>query len=417
MVPAPKPETPESLPPEQVPEDPTPPEQPPEQTTPPAPEPWSYQLGGPQDDTGWDVAVDGAGHVLWVWASTLREDEDRDPVEGQQRVLTLSRYTAEGEPEWTREFPRARISEPRVGASGDGAVYLMGNAFLYPVDLGLGAAEDGFLVRFSSAGEPEWQRRVGQKVHGLTVGAAGEVLVSGEEWTEDAHVPLLTVYEADGRVRWTRTLDGAAEGSEFRAVALTPQGRMVLTGTIEGVLELDDQRFGTEGTRSLAVIAFEPDGTLAWGHVLSGVDGRVTDITARADGSVAAAGESQGAMSWDGTTLPDGGPFLLTMDAQGSGWLRRPGCDALGLVPSLSVGGSGQVMVACGSRLTSFASDGTLQGERVLNPESCEGGACTLTSTAMTAGAGGSWLVTGYQRDGVTTHDWNQEAFLRLLVP
>ena len=84
--------------------------------TPPAPEPWAHQRGGPQDDTGMGVAVDGEGHVSWVWTSTPREDQDRDPVEGQRRALTLSRYTRTGEHEWTREFPRVRISEPRVGA-------------------------------------------------------------------------------------------------------------------------------------------------------------------------------------------------------------------------------------------------------------------------------------------------------------
>lgn len=408
------PSTPEPLPSEPAPS----PGQPPEQPVATAPQPWSHLRGGPQDDTGRGVAVDGAGHVAWVWLSTPREDADRQPVEGQQSALTLSRYTAAGVHEWTREFPRNRISEPRVGASADGAVYLGGNAFLYPVDFGLGEADDGFLVRFSSAGEPEWQRRVGQKIHGLSVGASGEVLVSGEEWTSESHVPLLTRYAADGSVRWTQQLAGAGEGTELGAVALTPTGRAVVTGTLDGELALSDQRFGTEWTRSLTVFVFEPDGSLAWGQVLSGVEGRITGVAVRADGSVVVAGEAQGALSWGGTTLPEGGAFLLTMDAQGhEGWLSQPGCDALGFVPSLAVGASSEVVAACGSTLSFYAPDGTSQGERTLQPEPCESGACTLTSTSVAVGAGGALAVTGHQRDGVTTEDWNQDAFLRLVAP
>jgi hypothetical protein len=364
------------------------------------------------------VAVDGEGHVAWVWTSTPREDADREPVEGQQRALTLSRYTVAGAQEWAREFPRVHISEPRVGASSDGAVYLSGNAFLFPADFGLGDADDGFLVRFSSNGEPAWQRRVGQKVHGLAVGASGDVLVSGEEWTEEAHVPLLTRYAADGSVLWTRQLSGAGEGTELGAVALTDSGRAVVTGTLDGVLVLNDQRFGTEGAPSLAVFVFEPDGRLAWGQVLNGVEGRITGISVRADGSVVVAGESQGAMSWGGATLPEGGAFLLTLDAQGhEGWLRRPGCDALGFVPSLAVAPEGEVVTACGSTLSLYTPDGASRGERTLQPEACEHDACTLTSMALAPVAGGGLVVTGHQRDGVTTHAWNQDAFLRFVVP
>ncbi|WP_224244656.1 hypothetical protein [Hyalangium gracile] len=414
---SPAPELPEPTPPKQAPEPSPPPRDSPERPTPPSVEPWGHQLGGPQDDRGTGVAVDAEGHVSWVWSSTPREDGERQPVEGQRRALMLSRYTGAGEHEWTREFPRVRVSEPRVGASGDGAVYLGGNAFLHAVDFGLGAAEDGFLVRFSSAGQPEWQRRVGQKLHGLAVGARGEVLVSGQEWMEGRYEPLLTLHASDGAVRWTRRFQEAEEGTGLERVALEPSGRAVLAGTLVGVLRVDDQRLGTEGTRSLAVLVFEPDGSLAWGQVLTGVDSRVTDVAARADGSVVLAGESQGAMSWGGTTLADGGPFLLAMDAQGRGWLRKPGCEALGFVPVLAVGGLGEVEAACGSTLSSFAPEGTPRGERQLQPESCESGACTLDVTAMTAGARGGWLVTGHQRDGVTTETWNQDAFLRLIAP
>jgi hypothetical protein len=384
----------------------------------PPPQPWSYRLGGPQDDVGTGIAVDEEGRVSWVWASTLREDGDRAPVDGQRLGLTLSRYTAAGVHAWTRQFPRSRVAEPRVAASGDGAVYLSGNAFLHAVELGLGAAEDGFLVRFSAEGEPVWQRRVGQKVYGLAADAEGNVLASGEEWTAKAHVQLLTRYTADGSVAWTRKLEGAGDETEVGAVALGPSGSAVLTGTLSGELELDDWRLGAAGVRSLFIFVFEPEGTLGQARVLTGVDGRVTAVETRKDGSVVVAGESQGALSWGGTTLPDGGPFLLTAGADGQeGWLRRPACDALGLVPSLAVESTGAVVTACGSMLSFYAPDGTPRGERSLPPESCGDDPCTLMSKAVVPVSGGGLLITGHQRDGVATEAWDQDAFLRLVVP
>lgn len=382
----------------------------------PEPQGWFRRVGGPQDDIGTSVAVDGEGEVAWAWVSTPRVDEDREPVEGEKLAISVGRYTAAGEPRWTREFPRNRVEGLRVGASGDGAVYLGGNAFLYSVDFGLGEAQDGFLVRFSPAGEPTWQQRVGQKVRGLAVDAAGGVLASGEEWTAEAHVPLLTRYAADGTERWTRWLEGAGEGTVPGPVALLPSEQAVLTATLSGALELDGQGFGTEGARSLAVFVFDAQGNLTWGQALEGVEGRITDVKAGLGGSVVVVGEAQGAVSWGGTTLPDGGPFVLTMEAQGGGWLRRLGCEGTPSTPSLAVTGTGEVVAACGSRLSLYTPEGTPRGERTLRPESCTEGACTLSSAAVAATEGGL-VVTGQQRHGVTTDGWNQDAFLRFVVP
>src|SRR5690349_5385429 len=48
----------------------------PEAGEPPRVQPWFHRLGGPQDDTGTGLAVDGRGDIAMVWLSTPREDED-----------------------------------------------------------------------------------------------------------------------------------------------------------------------------------------------------------------------------------------------------------------------------------------------------------------------------------------------------
>ncbi len=153
------------------------------------------------------------GHFRVVWLSSPRMDEDREPVPGERRALTLARYAPDGRVRWTREFSGMRVASPRVAASPSGSVFLTGNAFLYPLDFGLGAANDGFLVKFSGDGQPLWQRRVGQKVYGLAADGEGGVLVAAEEWTPEGHLPVLAHHDAEGVHRWTRQLDAVAEGT------------------------------------------------------------------------------------------------------------------------------------------------------------------------------------------------------------
>jgi hypothetical protein len=202
------------------------------------------------------VAVGQGGDVVLVASSTPRSDEDREPVEGEKLALTLARYSPEGAVRWSREFVRDRLSGTRVAASGDGAVFLSGNAFLYPADFGLGEAQDGFLVRVSPDGEPQWQRRVGQKVHAVAADAAGGVLAAGEEWAGEVKDPVLTRYGADGAVRWTRRFEGTGEGTVLGSVALAPSGMVVLAGQLADTLEVDGRTFGTRGVRGFVVLAF-----------------------------------------------------------------------------------------------------------------------------------------------------------------
>ncbi|MFY0581599.1 hypothetical protein ACN28S_51625 [Cystobacter fuscus] len=240
--------------------------------------PWFHRVGGPQDDLGTGLAVDGSGHVSLVWLSTPRQDADRAPVEGEQLALSLARYDSEGQRLWTREFPRNRVDAPRVVASPGGDLFLSGNAFLYDIDFGLGAASDGFLVKFSPEGEPLWQRRAGQKVYATVADASGGVFVAAEEWTPDGLLPVLAHHDAQGAFVWTRQLDVVQRGTELRAAARRSSGQWLLAGRLEGVLTVDGQRFGAPGEPSLLLLAFGGDGRLSWGKAWQGVDAHVSGL-------------------------------------------------------------------------------------------------------------------------------------------
>jgi hypothetical protein len=385
----------------------------------PAASPWSLTQGGPQDDTGVGLAVGQGGDVLWVTSGTPRSDEDREQVDGERLVVTLSRHSEDGTREWAKEFERNRLSDLRVaGSTGvDGAVFLSGNAFLYSADFGLGEAQDGFLVKFSQAGTPVWQQRVGQKVYALAADAAGGALALGEEWTTQAHTPRLVRYAADGQVRWTQEFPGAREGTLLSAVAQSATGTSVVAGRLVGPVTVDGRTFDADGVGGFVVLAFDANGALTWGREVPGVNGRVGSVSLGADGTVAVAGEAVGLLVWGDTALDEGGPFVLTANADGTErWVKQPTCGAPSVGTVAAVESTGPVAVACGDRLTRYAADGALLGTSTLAPESCESGTCSLATTALVATPDAGLVVSGWERDGAGD-TWNQDAFLRNVTP
>ncbi|WNG40414.1 hypothetical protein F0U61_47080 [Archangium violaceum] len=381
---------------------------------------WFHRFGGPQDDSGTGLAVDGLGNISVVWLSTPREDDDRESVPGQRRGLSVAQYSPDGTERWVRDFSRMRVASPNVAASPSGDLFLSGNAFLYPLDFGLGAATDGFVVKFSGEGQPLWQRRAGQKVYGMAADGEGGVLVVAEEWTPEGHVPVLAHYDAQGAFVWTRQLDLVAEGTELHAVALAPSSRTLLAGRLVGTLTVDGRAFGAEGGQGLVLLAFEKDGSLAWGRDWRGVDGHVTGLKLNPDGGAVLVGGFRDTLPWGDTRLSGPGAFVVAADPDGAErWAHPLDCGAASAPPVVAVDDVGQVVALCGGTLSAYAPEGTQRDQRLLSPGECPEGDCPVMGTALGIVPGQGVTLAGYQRHGGAGagNAWDQEAFLRLLTP
>jgi hypothetical protein len=379
---------------------------------------WFHRLGGPQDDLGAQLVVDGRADVSLVWLSSLREDAERESVEGQRRALTLAKYGADGAPRWAHEYLRVHVESPRLGASAGGELFLSGNASLHAVDFGLGAASDGFLVKFSEDGRPLWQQRVGQKVHALAVAGDGRVLLSAEEWTPEGTLPLVALHDAAGAYLWSRQLDVADPGTQLHAVALAPSGQALLAGRLAGQLTVDGQSFGEPGRPGLVLLAFDVEGRLAWGRELRGGEGRITGLMVGPEGSAVLVGEREDSLAWAGTTLSGAGAFVLGVGPDGDArWLQPLECGAWPSPPTVALEREGSVVAACGSVLSGYAPEGTQHAQRTLSAGSCPEDNCPVSSTSLAALPGQGLVLTGSQRHGGPGAAWDQEAFLRLLPP
>ncbi|RKG71993.1 hypothetical protein D7V88_38845, partial [Corallococcus terminator] len=165
------------------------------------------------------------------------------------------------------------------------------------------------------------------------------------------------------------------------------------------------------------VLAFDANGALAWGREVPGVNGRVGSVSVGANGTVAVAGEAVGLLVWNGATLDEGGPFVLTATADGQEqWAKQPTCGSASVGTVAAVESTGPVAVACGNTLTRYAADGALLGTNMLAPEACGSGTCSLATTTLVALPDAGLVVSGWQRDGAGAA-WNQDAFLRLVTP
>jgi hypothetical protein len=140
---------------------------------------------------------------------------------------------------------------------------------------------------------------------------------------QDAFVTRLG---ADGRPAWTRVI-GAAGADDASALAVAPDGTIVVAGTFEGTVDFDPTagvEARTARSSDLFVWKLRADGTLAWVRTLSGgPDGRATAADALAvgaDGTIVVVGLGLTVTDAGGATppTPTNNMFALALDATGA---------------------------------------------------------------------------------------------------
>jgi hypothetical protein len=138
-------------------------------------------------------------------------------------------------------------------------------------------------------------------------------IVAGQEIKGERDVALLK-YDSAGRLMWSRTL-GAAEAAKGGAIAVSTDGKIAIGGSVTGALR--DAGTATPMNLDAAdsfVTVFDSEGSELWTR-RSGAFGadEVKALAFGADGSVYAAGQTQGAM-------PGGGAGLGGEDGYIRGW-------------------------------------------------------------------------------------------------
>lgn len=223
-----------------------------------------------------------------------------------------------------------------------------------------GFESDAFVARYAPEGGLRWARRWGdagiERVVGLVTDASGNVVVAGTfAGTIDVGTgPLRSVTGADsfvvafdraGTPLWANRLAAAVA-----AVAMRPDGAIVLVGTAVGAVDFGAGPTAAVGGRDLFVAQYAPDGALAWARRFAG-SGSVTPraVAVDATGTVAVSGFFSGSVDLGSGLLPSVGGYDLFVATYGptglAGWSRRAGGAGTDDARGIAIDAGGGVVV------------------------------------------------------------------------
>jgi enterochelin esterase-like enzyme len=194
---------------------------------------WLVQTGDPaKADRFYAVAAapDGgayvAGYSSGAYAGASAGDKD----------AVLARITPAGDVAWARQFGGPGEDKALAVAADANGVYVAGSATAgLPGTSHLGGV-DGWLARFTPAGDQVWTRQIGgpddDLLAGVAIGGTGTVVATGAvrgDGTAGGSDVLTVAYTANGREQWRARTGGRGDDAGAEVVAL-PGGEVAVVG-------------------------------------------------------------------------------------------------------------------------------------------------------------------------------------------
>ena len=148
---------------------------------------------------------------------------------------TTIKYSGEGMPLWTNYYSRSGGDIPAaMVANADGVVFVTGTSFA------TGTYEDYATVAYSAAGLPLWTNLYNGPVNlmdravAVATSVSGNVFVTGSSYGSSTNEDYLTIaYSVAGLPLWTNRYIGPHWTDVATALALDPEGNVIVTGYSE----------------------------------------------------------------------------------------------------------------------------------------------------------------------------------------
>ena len=309
---------------------------------------------------------------------------------------------------WERTWGGPQFEQAEGVAVGpDGSVYLAGQTTSFGTGVDV-AAEDIFLIKYSSTGSIIWQRTYGEApsdsspfpsdfASDVEVGSDGTVVVTG---STSSGLVLLVKFDSDGNLVWERSFSGGTFDNA-NGMALAADGSIYVVGLT----------FSPEGPADALIMKVDADGTPLWQRTWGGGSTDVAhDVAVASDGNIYVAGTNNSFFGDDAHLLklsPDGNVIWERNWRAGvtSGNSAAHGV-AVGLDQSVYITGRASLASGQDVFLVKFTPDGNVTWERTW-----DGGADTANRVAV--GPSGNIFVTG--RTGVGAG--GGDAFLLEFLP
>jgi len=328
---------------------------------------WTRTWGGPSEDWGSAVAVDGFGNVYVT--GNFRETADFDPDGGDphtsngSRDFFVSKFDSSGDFKWARTWGADNCHEEYsygIAADGLGNVYITGY-FSGDADFdpdggdphSFHGGHDAFLSKFDSSGDFQWARTWGgnndDSGQGVAADSSGYVYVTGgfylivyldpggsdmytSNGSKDAY---LSKFDSSGEFVWGRTWGGSGyeQGS---GVATDGSGNVYVAGYFRETVDFNPSGgdpHTSNGERDIFLSKFDSSGDFQWAQTWGGSSSdRGWGIAADDSGNVCVTGDFSKTVDFD----PGGGDphtsngsfdvFLSKFDSYGNfEWARSWG--------------------------------------------------------------------------------------------
>lgn len=280
---------------------------------------WARRLGGPQEDTGLDIAVDTRGvYVSGSFQSVLDAGSSRLSSAGKTDGFVAKLDLAAGAPQWGQ-----RIGGPQEDAARSLAVAVNGEIWVagsFEEKAGVGreggsslesaGKSDGFLARLAPEGGVLWSGRIGGEkedaVTAVAVGAAGVWFTGyftgtadfdpGSSITSMAGVGKADAFVAHlaktGQLRWVQQTSGPHYDT---GTGLAPDGEGGVWA-LSVQIERSGFRLDPESTDDRAALTrFDRDGARKVTREMAGENGlRALDVALDSAGNPCVAGAFRG---------------------------------------------------------------------------------------------------------------------------
>jgi hypothetical protein len=294
--------------------------------------PFAERFGGSGSEIPQAVAVDSAGNIVVVgeFRETATFGGAQLASAGGADVF-VARYSPSGAHLWSKRLGGAGDDGASAVAIDDqGAIFVAGYFQGASIDLGGGAranagpvgTSDGFVVKYSAAGQHLWSSRLGGTdadiANGISVGSDGDPVVVGmfrgtaidfggrslsSTWGgQDGYIVKLS--GANGANIWARNVNcGGPDMAE--AVAVDGSGNVFVTGEFAGNADFGNGAYlVTAGFNDAYLAKYSSTGTYLWAKKFGDqYSDTASAVAVDAGGNVAITGSFLGSVNFGGGTL------------------------------------------------------------------------------------------------------------------